>query len=364
MPCLTTCEEHSTDSRLGHTPASFTSPGREGCIVPRRRVWWRPKRQGVAARRVPMKNLCCCWAPRNKDQLSDSGGPVDGGGGGGGSSGGGSSAPDQNGGSLTRGGSSRGSLRKVLPSVPDMDQQLSMAAKMIDRRTSTPKGNHSYSPYFLEYTLLAEYNLLQKQRVSGVYVVPSGKSPLVWFGVIFIRQGAYQEGIFRFNLHIPENYPDGDVPRVMFETPVFHPLVDPDTRELDIKRGFSNKWRRNVNHLWHVLLYVRRCFYKIETNHPLNPEAAVLYDSDNEMFVVRVRECVEKSKVMIYEQPVTNDPHALVFSTFQPAIHDTALAHLKKPSPEVDSSLKEDGGSNGLSWVKPGTLQIFSQTPS
>lgn len=63
---------------------------------------------------------------------------------------------------------------------------------------------------------------------------------------------------------------------VMFETPVFHPLIDPDTRELDIKRGFANKWRRNVNHLWHVLLYVRRCFYKIETNNPLNPEAAVL----------------------------------------------------------------------------------------
>ena len=45
---------------------------------------------------------------------------------------------------------------QVLPSVPDMEQQLSMAAKMIDRRTSTPKGNHSYSPYFIEYTLLGE----------------------------------------------------------------------------------------------------------------------------------------------------------------------------------------------------------------
>lgn len=63
---------------------------------------------------------------------------------------------------------------------------------------------------------------------------------------------------------------------VVFETPVFHPLIDPETLELDIKRGFANKWRRNVNHLWHVLLYVRRCFYKIETTHPLNPEAAVL----------------------------------------------------------------------------------------
>nr|XP_053649355.1 LOW QUALITY PROTEIN: AKT-interacting protein-like [Cherax quadricarinatus] len=256
-----------------------------------------------------MKNMCCCWAPQNKEQLSDSGGPTDGGGGGGNvSSDGNGVGSSSSSGGLTRSGSTRRSLRKVLPTVPDMDQQLSMAAKMIDRRTSTPKGNHSYSPYFLEYTLLAEYVV----------------------GVIFIRQGIYQEGIFRFNLHIPENYPDGDVPTVIFETAVFHPLIDPDSRELDIKRGFANKWRRNVNHLWHVLLYVRRCFYKIETNHPLNPEAAVLYDSDNEMFLLRVRECVDKSKVSIYDPPTTNDPHALVFSPYQPAIHDTVREELKR----------------------------------
>ncbi|CAL4079283.1 unnamed protein product, partial [Meganyctiphanes norvegica] len=268
---------------------------------------------------------------------------------------------NSNGGGLTRSGSTRGSLRKVLPSVPDMDQQLSMAAKMIDRRTSTPRGNHSYSPYFLEYTLLAEYNLLQKQRVSGVYVVPSGKSPLVWNGVIFIRAGLYQEGIFRFHLLIPENYPDGDVPRVVFDSPVFHPLIDPESKELDIARGFANKWRRNVNHLWHVLLYVRRCFYKIETTHPLNPEAAVLYDSDNEMFQVRVRGCVNASKEAVYDPPTGKDPHAIVFSPYQPAVHDTVLEELKKERNDSDSQ-KEGTSNGGLSWVKPGTMQIFSKT--
>ena len=38
----------------------------------------------------------------------------------------------------------RGSMRKVLPALPDMDTQMSLSAKMIDRRTSTPKGNHRY----------------------------------------------------------------------------------------------------------------------------------------------------------------------------------------------------------------------------
>ena len=74
--------------------------------------------------------------------------------------------------------SSRGSMRKMLPPTPDMDTQMSLSAKMIDRRTSTPKGNHSYGPFFLEYSLLAEFNLLQKQKMPGVYVIPSSTSPL------------------------------------------------------------------------------------------------------------------------------------------------------------------------------------------
>ena len=69
-------------------------------------------------------------------------------------------------------------MRKVLPAVPDMETQMNMSAKMIDKRTSTPKGNHSYGPFFLEYSLLAEYNLLQKQKLPGVYVIPSCETSL------------------------------------------------------------------------------------------------------------------------------------------------------------------------------------------
>jgi hypothetical protein len=31
-----------------------------------------------------------------------------------------------------------------------------------------------------------------------------------------------------------------------------------------------------VNHIWQILLYARRCFYKIDTKDPLNVEAAQL----------------------------------------------------------------------------------------
>lgn len=34
----------------------------------------------------------------------------------------------------------------------------------------------------------------------------------VWHGVMFIRQGLYQGGVYRFQLFIPDTYPDADCP--------------------------------------------------------------------------------------------------------------------------------------------------------
>ena len=40
----------------------------------------------------------------------------------------------------------------------------------------------------------------------------------------------------RFQVHIPENYPDGDVPKIVFENSVFHPSIDPATHVLNVKQ--------------------------------------------------------------------------------------------------------------------------------
>lgn len=34
----------------------------------------------------------------------------------------------------------------------------------------------------------------------------------MWFGVIFIRSGLYEDGVFKFTIYIPDNYPDGECP--------------------------------------------------------------------------------------------------------------------------------------------------------
>ncbi|XP_013411457.1 uncharacterized protein LOC106174438 isoform X3 [Lingula anatina] len=249
-------------------------------------------------------------------------------------------------------------LRKQLPPVPDSETQLNLASKMIDKKTSTPKGNHSYGPFFLEYSLLAEYNQLQKQKLPGVYVIPSAKSALFWNGVLFIRQGLYQEGIFRFSLFIPENYPDGDCPRLVFDPPVFHPVINPESGELDVKRAFQ-KWRRNVNHIWQVLLYARKIFYKIDTKNPWNPEAAVLYEQDLDLYKHKLAESIKLCKDRLYDPPESDDPHAIRFSEWEPSVHESTRDQLLHPKKTDDGS--KNAQTSGLSWMTNGSSEIFAK---
>lgn len=71
--------------------------------------------------------------------------------------------------------------------------------------------------------------MIQSENVAGVYVIPSFKSSFrktysthkfcnykanfyylfpVWFGVIFVREGFYKDGIFRFHISLPDKFPD------------------------------------------------------------------------------------------------------------------------------------------------------------
>ncbi|XP_070574120.1 AKT-interacting protein-like isoform X2 [Ptychodera flava] len=256
--------------------------------------------------------------------------------------------------------------KKQLPAVPDAEAQYN-SQKMIEKRQIAAdllNGATSYGPFFLEYSLLAEYNQLLKQRLPGVHVLPSARSALLWFGVLFIRQGLYQEGIFKFTLSIPENYPDGDCPRLVFDPPIFHPIVDPMSGELDVKRTFT-KWKRNVNHIWQVLLYARRVFYKIDTKNPSNPEAAVLYEQDLDLFRDKVAETIRFCKSKAYDPPKTDDPHEITFSQWDPEIHERARDAMFGVQRRKQSEQSLDSGKSaqvsGLSWVKPGTMDIFSE---
>ncbi|XP_024259244.1 AKT-interacting protein isoform X1 [Oncorhynchus tshawytscha] len=265
--------------------------------------------------------------------------------------------------------------KKQLPSIPKNAVPITKPASPA-ATAQLANGTHaSYGPFYLEYSLLAEFTLVIKQKLPGIYVQPSYKSALMWFGVIFIRHGLYQDGVFKFTVYIPDNYPDGECPRVVFDIPVFHPLVDPVSGELDVRRAFT-KWSsvphglflqldsdtamRNHNHIWQVLMYARTVFYKINTMEPLNPEAAVLYDKDVQLFKSKVIDSVKLCNSHLFDQPKMDDPYAISFSSWNPAIHDEAkermFTHKRRPE-DHHKGLQV----SGLSWVKPGSTQPFSK---
>ncbi|XP_072374354.1 AKT-interacting protein isoform X1 [Scyliorhinus torazame] len=253
-------------------------------------------------------------------------------------------------------------VKKQLPSIPKNAVPVTKPISPVTSTQSTNGTHASYGPFYLEYSLLAEFTLVVKQKLPGVYVQPSYGSALMWFGVIFIRHGLYQDGVFKFTIYIPDNYPDGDCPRLMFDMPVFHPLVDPTTGELDVKRAFT-KWRRNHNHIWQVLMYARRVFYKIDTVNPLNPEAAVLYEKDIHLFKSKVIDSVKLCNSRLFDQPKMDDPYAISFSPWNPAIHEEAREKMLTQKKKSDDQTKSMHMA-GLSWVKPGSTQPFSKDES
>ncbi len=67
-----------------------------------------------------------------------------------------------------------------------------------------------------------EYKHLRQQSPSGVYVVPSFNNLRLWYGAIFLRNGLYAGGIFRFSVSLPPNYNAiGTYPRITFSSEVF-----------------------------------------------------------------------------------------------------------------------------------------------
>jgi ubiquitin-protein ligase len=139
--------------------------------------------------------------------------------------------------------------------------------------------------------LLDEYRHVSRNIPSGMIVVPSFHTLLEWHGVLFIDQGWYKGGVFKFVIHIPVDYPES-APSVYFFNRVFHPLVDDKTGKLDLSPAFPS-WKSGRDYIVLVLSYVKKLFYKKE----LNTYAAAMLKED---FLSYCNECVDESLRLIY----------------------------------------------------------------
>lgn len=163
-----------------------------------------------------------------------------------------------------------------------------------------PGGTAEWNSQSLEFWLTIEFRNLvpPNRRPAGMYVMPSFDSMLRWYGVIFVGQGYYRKGVFKFVIDMPRNYPN-QRPVVTFLTPVFHPYVK-SNRQLELSLAFP-QWVPKKHFIIHVLQFIKKMFYKIDvvpdaisdnTGAAPNPEALELYRKDTIKFYHECQKCV------------------------------------------------------------------------
>lgn len=214
------------------------------------------------------------------------------------------------------------------------------------------RNNKEYAAFIQEYNILSEYNLLRSQNLKGIYVIPSAKNPFIWFGVQFIRQGIFQGGVFRFTITLPSNFPDGGCPTVVFQSKIFHPLINSETGELNTIWGFD-EYRKN-NRVWQLIQYITKVLVKVDSKMtPVNEEASLLLETNFEEFRERAKNCVKESLNEVYS-PSSEDAHYITFSPYDKELHGPIKQDIYKPK-------EGDNKAIGFSWVQPGSLQPFSK---
>lgn len=164
-----------------------------------------------------------------------------------------------------------------------------------------------------------------------------------WDGVIFVRGGQFYEGgIFKFRLLIPQGYPDEEVPRLFFQSSVFHPRVNDLTGEIGLSHLYAS-WDPARDRLWHLLRYVRHMFHHIDATNPVNEGAASLYNVDKDMFRSAVQRCVQSSDRHVYAET------ANVVRFEQPNTkHESARKEMKDWEQSKANSFKVASGARFL----------------
>ncbi|XP_013188907.2 AKT-interacting protein isoform X2 [Amyelois transitella] len=196
--------------------------------------------------------------------------------------------------------------------------------------------------------------MLQTENLQGIYVIPSYENSFEWFGVIFVRAGYYEGGVFRFTITLPEKFPDESVPVVTFSSNLYHPAVNPNTGDLNLQEVFP-QWDIKRNHIWQILKYIHFIFHNLNMKSPVNADASTMYKTNRKLFLEKVRESVVSSIDHIYDDPPTDDKHYITFTPYDPEVHENAKnMMLKPPAPN-------EGLVQGISWVQPGSYQPFSK---
>jgi ubiquitin-protein ligase len=152
-----------------------------------------------------------------------------------------------------------------------------------------------------DYKVTIEYKHLKSHAPGGVYLIPSMSNLRIFFGIIFVRRGPFTNGIFKFQLTLPQKYNDVNMwPQITFSSYVYNPYVVEKTGELDIRSAYPS-WDPSRHYLVTVLTYLKKIFYsKNFGDAKANLEAKNLAEKDPGAYRKKVDACVRESQKEMY----------------------------------------------------------------
>ncbi|KAH6560011.1 hypothetical protein BASA61_000368 [Batrachochytrium salamandrivorans] len=200
---------------------------------------------------------------------------------------------------------------------------------MTSRAENPQTGTESQtSNLFRRYQLLIEYKNLRSSNScpTGIYIIPDPDNLYVWHGALFLHRGYYKEGVFKFHIEIPENYPEV-IPAVRFITDMFHPLID--------REGYFNlgqqfiRWHPYKDFICHILHYIKNAFREstissLQEPMCFNVEAIRMFNTERSYFSKLAAQCAQLSS----SEPILFDKDSNHLMAFTP-IDDAQFEHIQ-----------------------------------
>ncbi|KAI9342816.1 ubiquitin-conjugating enzyme/RWD-like protein [Obelidium mucronatum] len=182
-----------------------------------------------------------------------------------------------------------------------------------------------YSQYFRRYELLIEYKNLKNPDhcPNGMYIMPEASNLYEWWGVLILHRGYYKEGVFKFHIQIPDDYPN-EGPTVRFITDMFHPLID--------RSGFFNlrhqfpAWRANKDYLSHVFHFIKNSF-----KDSVLASLDGTYHQERPLFARLASQCAQLSAsdgILFSNDLTEDDPSIIRFSPLDDESFDRLKAEM------------------------------------
>ena len=203
----------------------------------------------------------------------------------------------------------------------------------------------------LHKTLLIEFKHLQKFCPSGVYILPQFNNISIWHGVVFVRDGYYKNGIFKFKIKIPNKYPNVE-PTVEFFSKMYHPLIN-QNGILDLKKKFPI-WEPGKCFLVKVIYYIQDIFYNpIYFNKNHESKNSDLSNEEQNKITQSVNESIKNC--------YTNDKESSIQFSKKDKSHQLILDKLLKQNKEISTYDRIEDFKN---WFMNNFMELIQNTNS